>query len=70
MRAPAGIAREGGSFRDPTSGVVLAGSRVLRYFDESGARAFRALVACDVLDDLAARGRVTSGRALYVAART
>lgn len=62
MRADERSVRESGSFRDPASGVVLAGSRVLRYFDAEAARAFTALAAHGVLDDLAARGRIIGWR--------
>ena len=62
MNADAAIVREPGSFRDPASGVVLAGPRVLRYFDGEGADAFRALAAGRVLDDLAGRGQVLGWR--------
>ena len=54
--------RASGSFRDPASGVVLDGSRVLRYFDDEAARAFTALAAHGVLDDLAGRGHVIGWR--------
>ena len=52
------VRREGGSFRDPASGVVLAGPRVFRYFDAGAAETFSALAAAGVLDDLARRGAV------------
>jgi ribosomal protein L11 methylase PrmA len=38
--------------------VVLAGSRVLRDFDDDAARTFSALAAAGVLDDLARRGAI------------
>ena len=60
-------AREGGSFRDPGSGVVLAGSRVLRYFDDAAARTFRALTAAGVLDELFRRGAVVGWQAVPAA---
>ena len=54
--------REGGSFRDPGSGVLLAGSRVLRYFDSTAARTFDAVAG--VLEDLARRDAIIGWRRL------
>jgi ribosomal protein L11 methylase PrmA len=53
-----GVRRGDGSFRDPASGVVLVGPRVLRHFDDDAARTFSALAAAGVLDDLARRGAI------------
>ncbi len=52
------LRRESGSFRDPSSGVVWAGGRVLRHLDAEAAATFRAVEAAGVLDDLARRGAV------------
>lgn len=52
------VRRETASFRDPASGVMRDGSRVLRYFDSTAAETFSALAAAGVLDDLVRRGAV------------
>jgi SAM-dependent methyltransferase len=52
------LQREASSFRDPSSGVVWAGRRVLRYLDADAAKTFGALEAAGVLDDLVRRGAV------------
>jgi SAM-dependent methyltransferase len=52
------IRPEGGSFRDPASRVLLAGTRVLRCFDDDAARTFHAAAAAGLLDDLERRGAV------------
>jgi hypothetical protein len=57
------IQRESASFRDPSSGVVRAGGRVLRYLDADAADTFRALCAAGALDDLVRRGAIVGWQA-------
>jgi SAM-dependent methyltransferase len=52
------LERESSSFRDPSSGVLRAGGRVLRYLDGDAAATFGALCGAGILDALVRRGAV------------
>ncbi len=56
------MARDPGSFRDPSSQVVIDGDRVLRLLDERGHDAWKTLAATDFFEDLVRRGWLVGTR--------
>lgn len=56
----AGLRVDGGSFRDPSGGVVTGGGRVFRFFRGDAADEFESLLQSGLLDRLSASGAVVA----------
>ncbi|MBI4279540.1 MAG: class I SAM-dependent methyltransferase [Armatimonadetes bacterium] len=61
--------RHPGSFRDPDSGVLIDGDRVLRYFSPRGAADFAVLAETGLIDSLAGAGKVVPYRVVDASRR-